>query len=119
VSWFDQINIFKRLGALEVTVADLKQGAMNLKQKVDQMSLDVTKIVADVAAQTTVIQSAVTLIQSLNAKITDLSSQLAAAIAANDPAAVAAVQAQLDQAAKDLEANTQALAAAVPQNTSG
>ena len=78
------------------------------------MALDITKLTADVAAQTTVIASAVALITGLNSAVSDLKTQLAAAIAANDPAALAAVQAALDDLDAKLTANTVSLAAAVP-----
>ena len=81
------------------------------------MALDVSKLTADVAAQTTVISSAVALITGLNASIGDLRTQLAAAIASNDPAAVAAVQASLDDLDAKVAANTASLMVAVPANT--
>jgi DNA-binding FadR family transcriptional regulator len=56
-----------------------------------------------VAAQRTIITSAVALLKGLH-------DQLAAAIAANDPAAIQAV-------ADDLKANTDSLASAVTENT--
>ena len=85
-----------------------------LNARMEQMALDITKLTADVAAQTTVISSAVALITGLNSAVSDLKTQLAAAIAANDPAALAAVQAALDDLDAKLTANTASLAAAVP-----
>jgi len=88
-----------------------------LIRKVDGMALDITKLTADVTAQSTVISSAVVLITGLNASISDLKTQLAAAIAANDPAALAAVQAALDDLDAKIASNTAALAAAVPASS--
>ena len=59
----------------------------HLIRKVDAMALDISKLTADVTAQTSVITSAVTLITGLSASVSDLKTQLDAAIAANDPAA--------------------------------
>lgn len=77
------------------------------------MALDFTKIIAAAAAQTTVTNSVLQTLQSLGAKVADLSTQLAAALAANDPVAAAAVQTQLDALATGIQANDDQLAAAV------
>lgn len=78
-----------------------------------EMALDFTKIIAAAAAQTTVTNSVLQTLQSLGAKVADLSTQLAAALAANDPVAAAAVQTQLDALATGIQANDDQLAAAV------
>jgi hypothetical protein len=53
----------------------------------------------------------------MTAQMATLSQELAAAIAAEDPAALAAALTQVNQLATQLEANTAALSAAVTANT--
>ena len=65
------------------------------------VAVDLTPIQSEVARQTSVVQSAITLIQSLAQQIAD---------AANDPARVA-------ELADALRSSSDALAAAVAQNT--
>lgn len=77
----------------------------------------VAKLTADVAAETALDQSIITLIQGDAAIIADLRSQLAAAIAANDPAALQAVVDSMDSAHATMTANATAAAAAVVAGT--
>ena len=77
------------------------------------MVLDFTNMIAATAAQSTVTNSVLQTLKDLGAKVADLSAQLAAAIAANDPAAIAAAQAQLDALATGIQTNDDALAAAI------
>lgn len=79
--------------------------------------LSTAALVAQVAINTSVTGSALTLIQGLAATQATLSAQLAAAIAAEDPVAIAAVQKALDDSATALGVSDSALAAAVAQNT--
>ena len=79
--------------------------------------LNIEKLTQDVSAQTTVVVSAVELLTGLTKAIGDLKSQLAQAIAANDPAAIAAVQAAIDTLDAQLSDNTTKLATAVQANT--
>lgn len=79
----------------------------------NEMQLDFTKMVAAAAAQATVTNSVLQALQDLGAKITDLSAQLAAAIAANDPVAQQAVQDHLDALAQGISDNDDKLAAAI------
>lgn len=72
------------------------------------MTVNIDRLKSDVAAQTTVVQSVVTLLAGLQANV--------AAIAHNTTDDDTA--SELDDLASALEANTQALAALVPQNTS-
>ena|SRR5579859_1342564 len=72
-------------------------------QKEDMELADLTQLQNDVASEGNVVQSAITLLQGLK-------SQLDAAIASNDPAA-------LDALSQQLEAQTQSLANAVAANT--
>lgn len=77
------------------------------------MILDFTHMIAAATAQSTVTNSVLQALQDLGAKVADLSAQLAAAIAANDPAATAAIQAQLDALATGIQDNDDKLAAAI------
>jgi hypothetical protein len=79
----------------------------------NEMTLDFTNMVAAAAAQSTVTNSVLQTLSDLAAKVADLSTQLAAAIAANDPVAQAAVQTQLDALAKGISDNDDKLAAAI------
>jgi uncharacterized protein YaaN involved in tellurite resistance len=88
-----------------------------LNRKMDKMSLDISRLVADVEAEKTVIEGAVTLLARLAQAMRDLQVKLDAAIAASDPAAQAAVQAQLDELATQVETSTTALSRAVSDNT--
>lgn len=75
------------------------------------MTVNIDRLKSDVAAQTTVVQSVVTLLSGLQEKV----SQIAAAAPDQEPDETVS---DLDDLASALEANTQALAALVPQNTS-
>ncbi len=81
------------------------------------MATDLTNITAAVAKAQTVGDSVLLLVSGLSSKIADLSAQPAAAIAAGDPAAQAAVQAELDALAASLSTQQDAVAAAVTANT--
>ena len=77
----------------------------------------IAKQTADIAEQKTVEQSIITLLGQVVQQGKDLATQLAAAIAANDPAALQAVADELDANNTALEANTADIAAAVTANT--
>lgn len=79
--------------------------------------IDTSKLLAAVADEKTESASLRALVAANSATMKDLSDKLAAAIAANDPAAVAQVQADLDQAAADLSADNQAAKDAIAANT--
>jgi hypothetical protein len=79
--------------------------------------LDTSKILAAVAAEKTESASLRALVTAQSQAMKDLGTQLQAAISANDPAALAKVQADLDQAATDLNADNDAAAAAIAANT--
>lgn len=76
-----------------------------------------TALIAAVAAEDTAIDSAVVLINGFATTLSDIQAQLAAAIAANDPAALQAVADSLGATAADVTAKTAALSAAVVANT--
>jgi hypothetical protein len=83
----------------------------------EDIMIDTSKIVAAVAAEKTKVDSLIALSNGQSATMKDLGTQLAAAIAANDPAALAQVQADLDKAADDLSTETAAVGAAIDANT--
>jgi anti-sigma B factor antagonist len=86
-------QVLTRLDAIEQKL----DRVLKVEQRMENtMALDFTKMIAATTAQTTVTNSVLQTLTDLAAKITDLSAQLAAAIAANDPVAQAAVQTQLD-----------------------
>jgi len=86
-------------------------------QMVRQLMINVAALQAAVAAETTVDKSVLTLIQGLVASQQSLSTQLAAAIAANDPVALAAVQSAIDASVATMTDNAAQLSAAVTANT--
>ncbi len=85
-------------------------GVADIKTSVDALSVKVT-------AEESVIDSVVTLLNGLSAMIADLKSQLAAAIAANDPAAIQAVADSLSALSTKVDADKQKLADAATANT--
>lgn len=90
---------------------------IQLQEIVQNMTIDVTALLKEVADSTTVEKSALTFIQTIAASQASLSKQLADALAANDPAALAAVQKSIDDSVAALKANDAELAAAVAANT--
>lgn len=79
--------------------------------------IDTSKILAEVARERTELASWKTMNAAKDKVIADQAAALAAAIAANDPAAIAKVQADLDQAANDLSADNAEAEAAIAANT--
>lgn len=98
-----QRSLSERLDHIERTLRLCRAMLLLLirKENIEMAAIDDLK--AEVARDTDVTSSAVTLLQGLH-------DQLAAAIAAGDPAAIQAV-------ADQLRTNTDALAASVAQNT--
>jgi Skp family chaperone for outer membrane proteins len=88
-----------------------------LDKKVNHMTINLDRLTADVAAIKTVDASILALFAAFVVQIKDLRDQLAAAIAASDPAAQQAVQDKLDALATDLETESAALSGAVTANT--
>ena len=74
--------------------------------------IDVSKIQAAADRANAGIESVLAVLAALTAQVKDLSDKLAAAIAANDPAAQLAVQNQLDTLAAGLNAEADKIAAA-------
>jgi len=79
--------------------------------------LNVASLTTSVANNTSVVGSALTLIQGFATSQAALSKQLADAIAANDPVALAAVQDAIDSGVAQLNQSDTDLAAAVAANT--
>jgi hypothetical protein len=80
--------------------------------------IDVSALVVEVSADTDVISSAIAVLAALEQSQTDLSAQLAAAIASNNPTALDAAQKALDNSVIQMATNRQALAAAIAAGTS-
>lgn len=74
-------------------------------------------LIQAVADEDTVIDSAVVLIEGFGSTLADIKAQLAAAIAANDPAAIQAVADSLTNTIADVTAKKQQLADAITANT--
>lgn len=77
------------------------------------MALDLSKLQSEVAAEATIEKAALKSLQDLAASVADLKVQLAAAIAANDPAALKALQDTVDALDKQLAADNAELGAAL------
>lgn len=103
-------EVLNRLDSIEQKL----DRVLNIERRMEnEMQLDFTKMVAAAAAQQSVANSALQAIGDLNAKIVDISGQLAAALAANDPVAAQAAQTQLDALAKGISDNDDKIAAAI------
>ena len=106
------------------TVAILIVGALilasvwRLSKGVNKLMIDVSALVVEVSADTDVISSAIAVLAALEQSQTDLSAQLAAAIASNNPTALDAAQKALDNSVIQMATNRQALAAAIAAGTS-
>lgn len=83
----------------------------------ETIMIDTTRILAEVARARTELASYKALSDAQTQVISDQAAALKAAIAANDPAAIAQVQADLDKAAVDLSADNDAAAQAIAANT--
>lgn len=95
----------------------IEYGLGEANANLESIMIDTSKILAAVADEKTKVDSLIALANGQTATMKDLSAQLAAAIAANDPAALAQVQADLDKAAADLGTETAAVSAAITANT--
>lgn len=111
------LHLFIEPGSVLAKLDELfnKQDIANAK--LENIMIDTTKIRASVAQEVTENASLRTLLRGAIDTMADLSKQLAAAIAANDPAALAQVQADLDTAASELDADDEDTAAAIAAAT--
>jgi hypothetical protein len=101
----------------ERLVAALNRITDALRTEERRIMATLDDLVADVAAQTTLAGSIQSLVAGVSAKLTDLAAQLAAAIAAGNPAQIQAVHDAITAVNASLQASSDALAAAVPANT--
>lgn len=87
---------------------------INLDQRMEtEMALDFSKMVAAATKQQGVTNSVLQFTQDSAKALSDISAQLAAAIAANDPAAMTAAQTQIDALAQGFDDNDDKIAAAI------
>jgi len=100
-------------GRLDMIAKKLDLVLSTERRMENTMALDFTKMIAATTTQTTVTNGVLQVLKDTSAKIADLSAQLAAALAANDPVAQAAVQKQLDDLATGIQTNDDAIAAAI------
>jgi hypothetical protein len=98
-------------------LAEILQNQKTIMASLKDIQDQNTALIAAVKDEDTVIDSAVVLIGGFAKQLTDLQAQLAAAIAANDPAALQAVADSLGNTAADVTAKKQALADAVAAGT--
>lgn len=110
-------EIIQRLNTGEGIAEQLRQIREQLALIKERHMVDTSKILAAVDAAKTKIDSLIALSNGQSQKMKDLSTQLAAAIAANDPVALAQVQADLDKASTELSTENDAVDAAIAANT--
>ena len=104
VRWIQRLRLFVQLDRIE---RKCDQILVNLAREENVLMALIDDVAADVTAQTTVIDSAVTLLNGL-------SDQLAAAIASGDPAKVQAVKDSIDTNTAKLAAAVAANTPAAP-----
>ena len=99
------------------TLARIEQKLDALTQQETNMAFNTTALTAATARETTLTQSVLTMVQGMAANEASLAQQLATAIAANDPGAIAAAQKAIDDSATAINASADAFATAVLANT--
>lgn len=109
--------LHRLLGQHEVR-AEIAQLRDLIHRRTESIMIDTSRILAEVARERTELASWKALSAAKDKVIADQATALAAAIAANDPAAIAKVQADLDQAANDLKNDNDEAEAAVAANVS-
>jgi hypothetical protein len=105
------------LAAIRASLARLEIALNTVSQLEGATAMDVTKLTAQVTQNTSIVGSALVLIQGLSEQQKALAKQLADAIAAGDPVALAAAQKAIDDSANALAASDADLAAAITANT--
>lgn len=98
--------------ALQDDYTKLSNQLVQITANQEKIMIDVAKIKAAADRANAGIESVLAVLASLTAQVKTLSEQLAAAIAAEDPAAQQAVQADLDKLAEGLNAEADKIAAA-------
>lgn len=87
---------------------------LKVEQRMENtMALDFTKIIAAAAKQQGTTNSVLQTLNDLKVGLDAANKALAAAVAANDPAAIKAAQDQLDSIATGIDTNDDAIAAAI------
>lgn len=89
----------------------------NMSQALEALKIQMDNLIAEVARNTSVDQSAVVAIQGLADQQAILSTQLAEAIAANDPVAIQAASDGIAAQVAIMSASADALASAIPVAT--
>jgi hypothetical protein len=110
----DDVAQLKQLN--QSLTAVLTQG-VNIMTALDDLKANVANLVANVAAEKTVIDSAVAALTGLTTQMAALHQQLADAIAAGDPVAIQAAADAILAQNNEVIAQTTALSAAIPANT--
>lgn len=103
----------RTMGRIEDKLDEILDSVGKIQVKEEQEMIDLDLLTAEVSNNSSVINSGVTALQTIAAEIQSLKDQLAAAIAANDPAAQAELQAKLDSFATELHTKAESLAAAI------
>src|SRR5712691_5824524 len=83
-----------------------------IMERINAMAIDVTKITASAQRAEAGIESVLAALAATKTQLDGVSKELAAAVAANDPAAITAAQQQLDALAAGLDAESDKIAAA-------
>jgi hypothetical protein len=102
---------------IDLHIYDETHADDRILERLEKIMIDTAAILAAVAAERTELKSWEALSAAQSAALTKLAADLAAAIAASDPAAIAQVQADLDKAATDLNADNAEAAAAITAST--
>lgn len=103
---------------VEARLRSVERNLDLINQNMESIMIDTSRILAEVARERTELASWKALSAAKDKVIADQATALAAAIAANDPVAIAKVQADLDQAAVDLKNDNDDAEAAIGANTS-
>lgn len=97
---------------------DVLEGKTDLSlEKVESIMIDTSKLLESARKQSTENASLRALISSVKTQLATTKEELAAAIAANDPAAIAAAQKDIDDTVALLDADDADTAAALSENT--
>lgn len=106
-----------RLDSILAHIIALQAQGSTVMATLADIQAKLASLTASVANETSIDQSIITLVQGLAAQIAALKDQLAAAIAANDPAALQAVVDGLGSVQTTIDSNAQKIADAVTANT--
>lgn len=106
-------ELMRELQDLTLRVGKLEADNVTIKLQEKQMKLDTTALIASVKKITDVKDGAIATLKAVAANLASLAQQLKDAIAAGDPVAMAAAQADLDAAAKTLNTDADELGGAI------